>query len=292
MILSKNTGNLGCVNKNFGRSITSCYDFVQMVLNESIDANSKSIKLSCFEIGQDFNFPDFSSIEEEDKVMDLIWDLSNLIRTNSHRIFFFLPGYYFLGSQMPDVVEKTRETVLSISVFLEMIGVRSTSIILRVGSAYGARKATMERFNSEINSFLPGVKKLIAVTNDEKPSLFSVTDLLSGVYYQTKIPICFRFLAHTFNNGGLTYKEALFLSCSTWKEGEVPIFIYSESDEIDEFGAFVSPKTALKLNHRIPTFGLETDVIIDSERSKETCIKYMTERSSLRPIVINKMSKK
>lgn len=292
MILSKNTGNLGCVNREFSKSIISCYDFVQIVLNEVADSNSKSIKTSCFEIPQDFVFPDFSVLEDGSEEMDIIWDLSNYIRNRSHRIFFFLPSYYFLGSQMEDVVIKTRSAIISISEFLGMLGVKSTSIILRVGSAYGSRKNTMERFNLEINSFESGIKRLIAVTNDEKPSLFSVTDLLSGVYYQTKIPICFRFLAHTFNNGGLSYKEALFLSCSTWPDGEIPSFIYSESSDIDENGGFLSPKTSLKLNHRIPTFGLETDIIIDSEKSKDACIRYMIEKNSLRPIVINKISKK
>lgn len=292
MILSKNTGNLGCINRQFNKSLVSCYDFVRIVLDEVTDANSKSIKTTCFEIPQDFTFPDFSVIEDGSIEMEIIWDLSNYLRKNSHRIFFFLPGYYFLGSQMDEVVSKTKSTVTSISEFLEMLGIRSTSIILRVGSAYGSRKTTMERFNSELNSFDHRIKRLISVTNDEKPSLFSVTDLLSGVYYQTKVPICFRFLAHTFNNGGLSYKEALFLSCSTWPEGEIPAFIYSESSDIDENGGFASAKSSLKLNHRIPTFGLETDVIVDSEKSKEACVRYMIEKNSLRPIVINKISKK
>jgi hypothetical protein len=125
--------------------------------------------------------------------------------------------------------------------------------------------------------------------NDEKPSLFSVTDLLSGVFYATKIPICFRFLPHQFNDGGLTSREALFLSSSTWQAGAKPVFIYSEPETTDEFGVPASPSTSPHLNFRIPTFNLETDIILDCKERDEACLKYMRENKSLKPIVINKV---
>lgn len=128
----------------------------------------------------------------------------------------------------------------------------------------------------------------LCVMNDDKPSLFSVTDLLSGVYYKTRIPICFRILPHQFNDGGLSIREALFLSCSTWGSEHKPIFIHSESSSVDEFGIPVDPKGSEYLKHRIPTFGLNLDVIIDSPAKEDACLKYRMDYKSLTPIIIGR----
>ena len=115
------------------------------------------------------------------------------------------------------------------------------------------------------------------------------TDLLSGVFYTTKTPICFRFLPHQFNNGGLTSREALFLSSSTWPVGVKPVFIHSEPEASDEFGVPSSPSPSDYLHYRIPTFNLETDIIVDCGERDLACVKYMLENKSLKPIIINKV---
>ena len=170
-----------------------------------------------------------------------------------------------------------------------MIGQKDPCILVRVGSAYGNRKETLARFCSEVSSLPEEISKRLVVMNDEKPSLFSVTDLLSGVFYSTKTPICFRFLPHQFNNGGLTSREALFLSSSTWPSEVKPVFIHSEPESNDEFGAPSSPCPSDYLQYRIPTFNLETDIILDCGEKDLACVKYMLENKSLKPIVINKV---
>jgi UV DNA damage repair endonuclease len=150
----------------------------------------------------------------------------------------------------------------------------------------------METFCRRLDSLKPGVKDKLCVMNDDKPSLFSITDILSGIYYKTEIPICFRLLPHQFNDGGLSIRESLFLACSTWKKGQRPVFIHSESLEVNEFGAPLSNKTSEYLKHRIPTFGLDVDVIIDSPAREDVCLKYRMDYKSLTPIVINKINRK
>jgi hypothetical protein len=80
------------------------------------------------------------------------------------------------------------------------------------------------------------------------------------------------------------------LSSSTWKEGTKPIFIYGEPETTDEFGAPSSPSTSASLSFRIPTFNLETDIILDCTERDEACLKYMRENKALKPIVINKIT--
>ena len=295
MILSKTPHKLGCVTKNNPISVKvdiSRSEFVKEILF-SVESNHKlGIELSCFELSADsINFPDFCVVEENEPENDLLEKLTFFLRNSSHRILFILPHYYFLGSQIQSVVTDTASLLYKISYFLEHLGVKTPSAIIRIGSAYGNRKITMSRFNSEVHKLHPGVRKILCVTNDEKPSLFSVTDLMSGVFYDTKLPICFRFLPHQFNSGGLSAREALFLSCSTWQDGIKPIFIHGEPEEIDENGLALSVVPSILLKHRIPTFGLDVDVILDTPDSKKACLRYMSESYGLKPIVINKITK-
>ena len=292
MILGRNLNQIGYVNREVSSSTDGTYLFAQGVLDLISNNHEKGIPVTCIEIPQNFTKLDFSDIEEESKESEVIWSIFQFIKSNRHRLFFFLPNYYFLGSQIESVVEDSKSVITELSIFLDQVGVKETSIILRIGSAYGARKGTMERFCREVMSLGDSAVKKLSVCNDEKPSLFSVTDLLSGVFYSVGLPIVFRFLPHQFNSGGLSTREAYFLAVSTWPGGKVPIFIHSESSEVDENGVSLSPVPSDKLLHRIPTFGLEIDVILDIPSGLEGCIGYLANYISLRPMVINKVGRK
>lgn len=269
------------------QSLNQFLDFLILHLDHNL---SRGVRVFCIDVQKiDFQEIDFSGIEEDSLEQEKIDIISNFISFNKSRLFFFLSKKYFLGSQVPEVVEETRDILKKISSFLDLCGSRGPSILVRVGSAYGNRKETLLRFCSEINSLPEFISSRLIVVNDEKPSLFSVTDLLSGVFYTTKTPICFRFLPHYFNDGGLTPREALFLSSSTWPVGEKPIFIYSESDSYDDFGFPSSSSPSKNLNFRIPTYNLEIDVVLDSTEKELSCVKYMKESRSLKPIVINRL---
>jgi UV DNA damage endonuclease len=229
--------------------------------------------------------------EESSGTEQLISEINRIIILNSSKVFFYCSKEYFLASQIEDIKNKTILLLNSISSLFDVIGIDYPSIIIRVGSAYGNRKETMKSFCDRINDLDHSVVKKLTVTNDDKPSLFSVTDLLSGIYYKTNIPITFRFIGHVFNNGGLTARESIFLSNSTWK-GNSPIFIHSESKDIDTEGNFLSSLPSDFLNHRIPTFGLNMNILLEVNGREEACIKYSKEFLSLSPIIFPKKIRK
>jgi UV DNA damage repair endonuclease len=255
--------------------------------NSIIGSNMICLDLNEIDFHDDF----FSVVNDEEnpELSEVIDSIILLLSKNSMRISFFIGKEYFMGSQLDGVRESTIKVINSISSLLDLIGINYPSIIVRVGSAYGNRKNTMSTFCERVKLLDPGALKKLCVTNDEKPSLFSVTDLLTGIYYETKIPICFRTLAHHFNNGGLTVREAMFLSSSTWDKENVPFLIHSESAEINDDGVSLSPNPSGYLKNRIPTFGLSCDIIIESPEKEDSYIHYMRNQKSLPPIVINKV---
>ncbi len=293
MILSRKLNRLGCINREFSsKNIQDSFIFLDNIFSRIKQNQEIGITITCIEIPQNLIVPNFELVEEESDSSSLVWEIFRFLKTSGHRLCFFLPTHFFLGSQLPDVVENTQTTITNLSSLLDQFGIDEPSIFLRVGSAYGARKSTMDRFCSNVGCLDKKVVRKIAVCNDEKPSLFSVTDLLSGVFYSSNLPIVFRFLPHQFNAGGLSIREALFLAVSTWPEGTTPVFIHSESSEVDSNGLSLSPVPSQFLKHRIPTFGLDIDIVLDSPAEYRACVKYKNELISLKPIVINKIDKK
>lgn len=292
MLLNRTAHRIGYLGSSLNwekkiGSLNNFLDFVIFHLNQNIH---NGIQILCVDISDlDLDGIKFSEVEEDSIEQEKIDIISNFLSFNKSRFFFYIGKTHFLGSQIPEVLDQTKKILENLSEFLEHVGVRGSSILVRVGSAYGNRKETMARFCREVNLLSEKISSRLIVMNDDKPSLFSVTDLLSGVFYSTKIPICFRFLPHQFNDGGLTSREALFLSASTWPSDSKPIFIHSEPEEMDEFGFPASPLPSKFLSHRIPTFNLEIDFILDCSEKDQACLKYMRENKSLKPMVINKI---
>jgi UV DNA damage repair endonuclease len=274
--------------------LNSKKDLLELIYRSLLENSKKGIKNICIdssEIEFSENFFKDCLEEELEEIGNLLNGINKIIILHSSKIFFYCSKEYFLASQMEEVKRKTVDLLNSISNIFDSLGIDYPSIIVRIGSAYGNRKETMKSFCSRVSELKQDVISKITVTNDDKPSLFSVTDLLSGVYYETQIPITFRFMGHVFNNGGLTAREAMFLSNSTWK-GETPIFIHSESKERDSEGNFLSSSPSQYLTNRIPTFGLGLNIILEVNKKEDACFRYSRELLSLAPIIFTKKIKK
>lgn len=287
MGLPKKYGEVDFSISTFDDLLLLLFDVARYNLN--LGTSLVCLDLNDLDLGEGF----FTDVLEEERrgTSEKIEQLNLLINKNQVRFSFFVGRDYFLGSQLDGVADKTAKLLNQLSLLLDSIGIDYPSIIIRIGSAYGNRKATMKLFCDRIKNLDVKTVSKLMVTNDDKPSLFSVTDLLSGIYYECKIPICFRSLSHHFNDGGLSLREALFLSCSTWKDGLKPLYVYSESSELDEFGFPSSASPSGFLTTRIPTFGLECDVIIDSPERETSIIRYLSELKSLPPLVLNRVGK-
>lgn len=275
-------------------SFEDILDIMISLCKINLSINSKIVCLDINEISFSKEFIEsVNYIDEEDpRISQMIDDLNLLIIKNGIRIVFYFGKNFFLGSQIDSVKNETISILEIVSSVMNAIGINYPSILVRIGSAYGNRKKTMMDFCNSLKYLKPETISLLSVMNDDKPSLFSVTDLLGGVYYNTGIPITFRTLAHQFNDGSLSIREAMFLSASTWKSEHKPFVIHAESSDIDPNGIALSPNPTGKITRRIPTFGLNCDIIIDSPE-KENCYKnYITSQKGLPPTVINKIGKR
>jgi UV DNA damage repair endonuclease len=144
------------------------------------------------------------------------------------RISFYIRSKNNIVSTDTESKKRAKKEILKIGNFINEIdaGKFDIPLICHIGGANGNRRKSMLDFCKFFDTLPWRVQKQIAIINDEKPSLFSVKDLLSVTYIEKKIPIIFRTGSHRTNQGGLTYKESLFLAASTWAERSNPIMFY------------------------------------------------------------------
>jgi len=281
--------------KNGKIGISSTIDFLKLI-KKSIEENiSLGINTLCIDVSEFKNpefFYDLNLDENESNIAKMLEEIHYISKLNKIRFLAIVPRDYFLATQLEETREKTILLLSGVSNLMDSFGQTGRSIIVRIGSAYGNRKVTLGVFADRFKQLPEEISKKISVVNDEKPSLYSVTDLIAGCYYEAGIPVSFKFLNHIFNDGGLSIREALFLSCSTWGFGSNPIMIHSESSENDENGFPLTPLPSNFLSHRIPTFGLSFDILIDSPMKEKSCYEYIKNYKSFPPIVFNKRNRK
>ena len=112
---------------------------------------------------------------------------------------------------------------------MDLMGLPRThwcKINIHVGGAYGDKPETLKRFSENFKLLPASVQGRLSVENDDKPGLYTVTDLLT-VHQTTGIPIVFDYFHHKLHPGIQTEEEAFLTAFNTWDVK--PIFHYSSS---------------------------------------------------------------
>jgi len=149
------------------------------------------------------------------------------------RLAFYIKSKNHVVSTDLESKKKAKKEILKIGKFIDEIdtGRFDVPLICHIGGANGNRRKSMMEFCKFFDTLPWRIQKQLCLINDDKPSLFSVKDLLSVSYVEKKIPIVFRTSSHRTNQGGLTYKESFFLAASTWAERSNPIMFYCPSTQ-------------------------------------------------------------
>jgi len=149
------------------------------------------------------------------------------------RLAFYIKSKNHVVSTDSESKKKAKKEILKIGKFIDEIdtGRFDVPLICHIGGANGNRRKSMMEFCKFFDTLPWRIQKQLCLINDDKPSLFSVKDLLSVSYVEKKIPIVFRTSSHRTNQGGLTYKESFFLAASTWAERSNPIMFYCPSTQ-------------------------------------------------------------
>ena len=148
-------------------------------------------------------------------------------------------------------------------------------INIHIGGAYGDKELSMKRFCENFNRLPFSVQSRLTVENDDRASMYHVSDLYNGVFKVINIPIVFDYHHHRFCSGGLSEEEALNLAISTW--GNItPVVHYSESRNLEKKDNTIKPQAHSDYVYNyINTYSNKVDIMIEAKHKELAVSKYL-----------------
>jgi len=195
----------------------------------------------------------------------------------------FHPGpFNVLATNNPAVLEKTIKELRQHGEVMDMLDLPRTTyakINIHVGGAYGDRQAALKRFIKHVSLLPPTVRGRLTVENDDKPNMYSVTDLLT-IHEATGIPIVFDYFHHHFRSGDLTTEEAMWLANGTWPKEIMPVVHLSSSRKVFEDIHAAETAHADHIYERINLYGLKADVMLEAKAKEIAVLRYLSSASA------------
>lgn len=174
----------------------------------------------------------------------------------------FHPGpFNVLCSPDENVVNKTIKELNDHSEIFNLMGFKPShynKINIHVGGTYGDKQSALERWAANYYKLEEHTRKRLTIENDDKPSMYSVKDLMQlHEMCNKELPIVFDFFHHKFHTGDWSEQQALEAAISTWPKGIVPVTHYSESrrEEYQKIIFQIIENNRIPFNelHRFPT---------------------------------------
>tara|TARA_R100001079_G_C4450868_1_gene153671 strand:+ start:2545 stop:3474 length:930 start_codon:yes stop_codon:yes gene_type:complete len=247
------------------------------IIQWNIDNDIKLYRMSSdiFTWHSHYNLTDCPDYPEIKRHLEIAGKLArdNGIRLSAH------PGQYtVLASPNEDIVVRAIDILDKTAIVMDLMGMPKTpecKINIHIGGTYDDKKATMARFCKNFKRIIPSAQARLTIENDDKASMYSVSDLYEGIYKVIGIPVVFDYHHHRFCTGGLSEAEALHLAAKTWPKDIRQCTHYSESMALME-GAEDKREQAHSnyIYNEINTHGLSIDCMVEAKMKEKAVQRY------------------
>jgi UV DNA damage endonuclease len=151
-------------------------------------------------------------------------------KTNKMRLSCHPGPYTCIASPDPPTVLKSIKCLAMHSLIADLLGYGDEfAINIHMGGVYGDKHSTAGRFLKEFSNLHPSIKRRLTLENDDKPTMWSMTELYNQVAKHCPIKLVLDIHHHRFCHQE-SLREAAAMAFSTW-DGfcEIPKVHYSES---------------------------------------------------------------
>ena len=283
--------NRGCIKRTFQAKGLS---YVSALALENIRDLIEVVKwnhqhgVKVYRMSSDM-FPWMSEYEIEElpeieKIKTLLRGLGNLAAKYGQRLSFHPGPFNVLGSPNPEAIRKTIKELNQHGQIMDMIGLsrdHRAPINIHCNGVYEGKEETLARWRENWAKLDDSARLRLVVENDDKASMYSVSDLYEGIYSHIGVPITFDYHHHRFNDGGLTEEEAFKLAATTWPAGIRPLFHYSSCRKTFEDPECKAQAHADWLYEKIRTYGEAVDIELEAKAKNQALLKYLEQEDEL-----------
>lgn len=291
MTLQKEQGltcNRGMIKRTFKEkgieyaselALKNCKDIIPiMKWNAENDIFVWRLSSEIFPWMSEYEFDDLPNINEIRTVLKEVGELSLKLGV---RLSFHPGPFNVLASPRDNVVAKTVKELNQHSEIFNMMGFEPSpenKVNIHIRATYGDKDSTGDRFIKNFDLLEEHTKKRLTLENDDKPSQWSVVDLIR-IHEATGVPIVFDYHHHRFCTGKLSEQEALELAISTWPDEITPVVHYSESCTLlKENGKTKIPQAHSQfIEGPIDNYGHTIDCVIEAKMKEKTLLQYRTQ---------------
>lgn len=234
-----------------------------------------------FRVGSEL-FPWWDKYEFEDlpdwpKIRNLLVGAGKLAKKYDQRLTFHPGPYNVLVSPKENVVNRCIRELSNHAKIFDIMGLSRTPynlINIHLGGSYGDKEAAINRFIAIVDRLPESVRSRLTIENDDKSSLYSVTDLVR-ISKLTNIPVVFDFHHHKCYGDIMPEKTALELAMSTWPDNIKPLVHISNSRKIYEDSS-VNRDAAHSdyLYEFINLYDYDVDVDVEAKAKELAVLKY------------------
>jgi UV DNA damage endonuclease len=214
------------------------------------------------------DMPDFQ------KISNILKGCGTYAKDNGVRLTSHPGPFNVLVSPNPKVVENTIKDLELHGKLFDLLGLELSpynKINIHCNGVYGDKISAMDRFCANFEKLSDSVKKRLTVENDDKASMYSVSDLMY-IHKKIGIPIVFDYHHHQFCTGDLSEQLALELASTTWPKDITPVVHYSESKSLHEENIKLKPQAHSDYINTLPnTYKLDVDIMVEA-KAKELAI--------------------
>jgi UV DNA damage endonuclease len=224
-----------------------------------------------------YSLDDLSREHQVDIVSELV-EAGELARLGGIRLSCHPGPYTCLASPDKMVVDKSIKCLNMHQLIGHLLGHDDDfNINIHVGGVYEGKVETAKRFCENFKLLDPRLQKQLTIENDDKPSMWSPTDLYQHIYAGCGVRLVYDYHHHRFC-GTETVDEAVDMMFSTWPEDQVPKTHYSESAPGKRPQAHSD-----YIEGPIPEYNTDRlyDVMLETKAKDLAMKKYLTEQAGV-----------
>jgi UV DNA damage endonuclease len=216
-------------------------------------------------------------------ILQVCESIGKFATANNLRLTFHPGPFNILASNKPEVVKRTMKELRQHSQLFDMMGFEPShynKINIHIGAAYKDKYAVLTKWCENYKLLDSHTKKRLTIENDDKKSLYTISDLHTYVYSEVGIPLVMDFHHHNCHSGDMSAMDSFRLARNTW--GDVrPVVHFSSSRRIYEDAGTKEQAHADYIYDEVPDEVLETADVMFEAKAKEKAVLSYKEKFSI-----------
>ncbi|OPJ57017.1 UV DNA damage repair endonuclease UvsE [Alkalithermobacter paradoxus] len=209
--------------------------------------------------------------------------IGKLIKKHGMRVDTHPDQFNVINSTKEDVVENTKNTLLSHVNLFEDMNYKHGKMVIHVGSAQGGKEEAIKRFITNFSKFPIEIRKKLILENDDKS--FTTKEVLN-ICKELDIPMVLDVHHHICNSGGDNLDSMINDIFNTWNKEDLPPKIHfsspKEGQKDRKHSDYINPYDFIEFVEKCKRVNMDFDVMIEAKQKDLSLFKLIDDLKDIK----------